>query len=304
MQSGVDENAPIVLDMEDKITAIVEEDTTEARFKLTMRTLKSLIGEYSNYASAYHNKCPQTQETKDKYSKYIDVISVTVGKAIDSVKCGVIFHMPRHIAKYGRPLPYFMKYRKEYYMRQKLSRAPSNMNRLCWELENWHKTLRWKSTARNFDYTIMLDNSVNVDSDIAEQIEQLFLEFYKEKKELADDQRRVRAYKDETIRAAMSKYDAQHFVIDWSYYFERYKIACAGICQNQIMLANIVVKLCYEKYPKKSSQFMWVVAEDAILNNIRQLPKIKLPIIDNGGNYEYLGRKYSIVEVDGDELID
>lgn len=83
MRSAVDRNAPIVLDMEDKVAAVAEDDTVEARYGLILRTLKSLIGEYSNYASAYHNKCPKTIEQKQKYEKYIDIISVITGKSID-----------------------------------------------------------------------------------------------------------------------------------------------------------------------------------------------------------------------------
>lgn len=83
MMSGVDRNAPIVLDIDDKVAAAAELDTTENRYKITLRTMKSLIGEYSNYASAYHNKCPKTAEQKQKYGKYIDIISVITGKSID-----------------------------------------------------------------------------------------------------------------------------------------------------------------------------------------------------------------------------
>ena len=83
MMSGVDRSAPIVLDIDDKVAAAAELDTTENRYKITLRTMKSLIGEYSNYASAYHNKCPKTAEQKQKYEKYIDIISVITGKSID-----------------------------------------------------------------------------------------------------------------------------------------------------------------------------------------------------------------------------
>jgi hypothetical protein len=84
MKGGVDKAAPIVLDIEDKISALAEDDTLENRLANTLRTMKSMIGEYSNYASAYHNKCPKTIEQKRKYEKYIDVISVITGKSIDN----------------------------------------------------------------------------------------------------------------------------------------------------------------------------------------------------------------------------
>ena len=76
MLNAVDRNLPIVLDIEDKVSALAEDGTTDARYRLVMPTLKSLIGAYSNYASAYHNKSPRTKEQKKKNEKYVDIISV------------------------------------------------------------------------------------------------------------------------------------------------------------------------------------------------------------------------------------
>ena len=47
MMKGVDRNAPVVLDMEDKITALAEEDNMDKRVALILRTINSLIGETS-----------------------------------------------------------------------------------------------------------------------------------------------------------------------------------------------------------------------------------------------------------------
>lgn len=85
MQEGVHRDIPIVIDVEDKAAAMVEPDTVEGRVALTMRTMKSLIGEYSNYSSAYHNKCPRSDEQKQLYEKYVDQISILTGKAIDRI---------------------------------------------------------------------------------------------------------------------------------------------------------------------------------------------------------------------------
>lgn len=82
MMEGVDREAPIVLDMEDKITALAEPDTQESRLALVLRTINSLIGEISNAASGYHNKAPRDPETKKKYSEYVDLLSILNGKAM------------------------------------------------------------------------------------------------------------------------------------------------------------------------------------------------------------------------------
>ena len=301
MQEGVHRDIPIVIDVEDKAAAMVEPDTVEGRVALTMRTMKSLIGEYSNYSSAYHNKCPRSDEQKQLYEKYVDQISVLTGKAIDQAKTGIFYKMPPHIAKMGRPLPYFMKYRKEYYANQKLSMAPSNMNRLCIEMEKWHKKLRW-GRAPQFDYTVMLDEQVSVQVDVYEQLREVFLAYNKEMAILQAEQRRVRAYQDEDIRAQVTKFDAQYYTVNWDYYYELYRQKCHEICPDEKMLANAAVLLQYRDYPNVDSKFMWVVAEQGLLDNIKPAEKRLLPKRDPDGSELYLGRRYSMVEVPYNEI--
>lgn len=84
MLKGVDKNAIPVIDVDDKITTEPEEFNSENRLKVILRTMKNLIGEYSNYATAYRNRCAKTEDQKRKYEKYIDIISVLTGKSINS----------------------------------------------------------------------------------------------------------------------------------------------------------------------------------------------------------------------------
>lgn len=81
--SGVDRNAPVVIDVEDKVTSIDEENTIENQFNMLLRTLHNTIGETSNYSTVYHNKMPQTEKQKKKYESYIDLLSIINGKAIN-----------------------------------------------------------------------------------------------------------------------------------------------------------------------------------------------------------------------------
>lgn len=86
--AGAHRDAIPVIDVDDKITTEPEEFTMENRLKVTLRTMKNLIGEYSNYATAYLNRCPGSDEQKEKYRTYVDIISVLTGKSIKSVACG------------------------------------------------------------------------------------------------------------------------------------------------------------------------------------------------------------------------
>ena len=299
LKSGVNRDIPVVIDIDDKITVKKEHITKENQLKLILRTMNSLIGETSNCATGYHNKMPKTVEQKQKYESYIDLLSVINGKAIDYAKTGVLFSIPRNIAKYSKPLPYFMKYADDYYSRQsKFSRANSNLNRLCFEIEKWDKSIRYKRTYKDFDYKIMIDNSITYDSNIFDQIELIYLDFCKEMNDLGKLQAKLRnynSYRDE-FEGYITYKDAKNIVIDWKYYYKQYKNKCIDICDNQSLLANIAVTLCYKKYPSKNKKFMWIVAEEGILNNIKQVP-IKLPVRADDGKYEYLGKKYNIKEI-------
>ena len=323
MMKGVNRNEAITIDVEDKATVLSEEDNYQNKLNVIMRGMHSLIGETSNCATAYHNKSPRTDEQREKYNKYISLLSIINGKVIDSAKTGVIFNIPRNIAKYGKPLPYFMKYASEYYKSlYKFSKSSSNMNRLCWKLEKWDKTIRWKRKYKEFDYSIMLsknieifeeDKIVSVGSSIitldeynkyVSAIEDLYLEFGREMSKLSLYQKEVRMYKEEDeewLRQYISKKSARYFTINWQHYYDTYKNKCKEICPYSEIISDTAVKLCYEKYPKRKKNFLWKVAGDEVLKNIKQVD-VELPIRDDNGRETYLGKNYSLVLIDSEEL--
>lgn len=288
MMNGIDRNASITIDIDDKITVESEPDTKENKLKIILRSMNSLIGETSNCATTYHNKTPKSEDQKKIYESYIDLLSVINGKSIDFCKTGVIFSIPRNIALYAKPLPYFMKYASEYYGKQKkFSMSYSNMNRLCWEIEKWESKIRFNHKYADFDYTIMLNDSIPHNEDNFNLIEAVYLNFCKEMRQLKIDEKEI----------CLTN---QNFRINWLYYYNLYKKKCLAICESVSELANIAVCLCYEKYPKKSKKFIWQVAGDGIVQNLVQAD-IQLPIENMDGEYEYLGRKYSLVKVKMEE---
>jgi len=94
----------------------------------------------------------------------------------------------------------------------------------------------------------------------------------------------------------LTKQEVLNTKINWNYYFDLYKEKANNICSNQKELANLSVKLCYEKYPKKNKKFIWIIASQGIIDNLIQV-NIKLPIEDKDGEYEYLGNNYKLQEV-------
>ena len=82
MMEGVDRNAAITMDVEDKITALSEPWDMEHRTECILRGLRSQIGEISNMASAYHNKCPKTDEARKRYENYTCLLSTINGRLL------------------------------------------------------------------------------------------------------------------------------------------------------------------------------------------------------------------------------
>ena len=288
-----------MIDIEDKITALEEEVNIDNNIDCTIRAMTSLVGESSNCATCYHNKSPQTQEQKDKYLGYINILTIVNGKAIDYAKTGVIFNIPRHIAKYSKPLPYFMKYAGEYYKTlKKLNKSQSNMNRLCWDIEKWHRKIRFKRNYKDFNYQIMIDDNIPFDEEKFNQLEKLYIEFNKEMCDLGMQSALSKNYEEykNNFGDNLSKEEVMNTKINWNYYYELYKEKANKISKNPKELANLAVKLCYFKYPKRNKKFIWIVAAHGVLENLQQV-KIKLPVKDASGEYEYLGNKYKLQEV-------
>jgi len=127
----------------------------------------------------------------------------------------------------------------------------------------------------------------------------LYIEYIKEMKELGKQVALSKNYEEykNHFGEGLSKEVIINTKINWKYYYNQYKLRAKDICPNQKELANLVVELCYGKYPKKNKKFIWIVASQGVINNLKQSP-LSLPIEDKNGEYEYLGRLYSLREVD------
>lgn len=302
--NSIDPNMIIVMDIDNKVSAMQEEITHENIVKNTIMSFTSMVGEFSNYATCYHNKMPKTDEQKKSYQDKIDLLSVLTGKSIDYAKTGVLWFAPKSITKYAKPFPYFMRYVSQYYARQKrLSHAPSNLNLLAKDLEKWERKLMSKLKDDDFDYSIMMDKTLEFNYEKYNKIQELYKEYLSEFKELKKQQRMK--YNSPEYYNYFSGYnveDIKYTEIDWNNFFEKYKKMAKKICNNQKELANYVVELCYNPKNKNNDKsFAWVVAEDGILENIQPV-EIKLPKYDPNGEYEYLGKRYTLVSyLYGDE---
>lgn len=301
MMSGISKDISIVMDVEDKCTALATPDTLENKVDCIIRGLKSLIGEISNMATSYHNKVPKNEYYQKLFDDNVALLSVCNGKAIDYSKTGVLYPIPRNVvslAKGKYSVPYFMKYAGPYYARiHDLSKAHSNMNLLCMNLERWERGVRWHKDMNSFDWHIMYDEEIGYDQEVFNEIEKLFLEFNKERKQALEFEKKCKNWKlyHKEIESKISKEDAKTYETNWQAIYNVYRNKCKIVCPDVRELANILVILCYEKYPNKFKKFLWHMAGAGVVENIKPV-EVQLPIRDPDGEYEYLGQRYSLAD--------
>lgn len=216
-------------------------------------------------------------------------------------KTGVLYSMPRVISKWGRPLPYFMRYRSPYYARMELSKAPNNMNKLCRELEKWERELKWRRKER-FDYSVMYNDDIAYTQEQFDAIAKIFKDFCKESNDLQKYQTRVRRYSDKEIRQQFTKYEATTFIADWDELYQKYKKLCADVCSDQQVVANIATKLVHKVYKGRGRKFPWIVAPDGVVANVKPQKGIMVPCRDDEGTLSYLGRRYTMVPMNSEDL--
>ena len=177
-----------------------------------------------------------------------------------------------------------------------------NNSGLCKDVEIWEKkSIKYKKKYKTFDYTVMIDENVPMDKEIFAKVEKIYLDFCREINDaskfntMCKDYDKYRDY----FRQNYPEYSKEffsEFEINWQVYYNKYKKLCKAACPDKQMLANIAVLLCYEKYPSKNKKFIWKVANEGVLLNIKRC-NINLPMRDDDGPLEYLGKRYSMMEV-------
>lgn len=176
------------------------------------------------------------------------------------------------------------------------------MNRLCYALEKWDRSNRWERQSIDFDYSIMIDTNYTYSEDMYDRIKEVYLRYCAEVSDLSKFQSMCKSYDkyEDELADQITREQAKWFEIDWGVYYNKYRSECRAICPNQCVLANITVKMCYEEFPKKDKKFMWIVADNGIVQNIKQVEH-KLPKrnYDRCGDL-YMGKYYIWQDYKGD----
>lgn len=297
---GIHKDLPLVIDIEDKITAIEKPYTKENIIETIMSSMDSRIGEISNHATSYHNKKAKTSKTQQKYEDYTCLLSVINGKEIDKAKTGVRWNVPRYISKYSRPFPYFLKYK--YDKLKQFNHSKSNLNVACWDVEKWWTELKRKKV--NIDTShCMMDDDIPFDEHKYYEVEKIFKEFKREYSDMKLQEsiaNNYELYKD--FWEGVNKNEIKLTKLDWGSLYNKYKKKLENIVPNQSELANLVIEIVYNKYKGTYYKFAWNVAEEGILTNLRKnrIEPLMIPVETNDPNdTEYLGKYYKLQEYKG-----
>lgn len=176
------------------------------------------------------------------------------------------------------------KFIKCYYDRMPLGMGKCTINKICWRIEEKFDNLVYSSNE-NFDYSIMKSNVTYSDA-VYKKIKKIYETYRKEISSYMQYAKSERLKSDER--------QIQKYILK-----EQFKEKCLLECPNEDELCNIVLDLCYSK-SKYSKQFAWDICGEVFIQNLlrRKNYKISYPTLDDNGNIEYLGMKFSMKETE------
>jgi hypothetical protein len=195
-----------------------------------------------------------------------------------------------------------MKYAGTYYSGLKLfSKAQSNLNQLCWNIEKWEKQFKFKNNTKNSGQTsdLLIDESVEWNEYRFEQIKQLYREFNQEMAE-AKKQQAMSKLDYDGFFSDLTKAEIINTDINWGAIYEKYIIKAQRIISNPKELANYGVEICYFLYPKRSNLFVWIICEEGMFLNLERNREQNLQLpqrTEDQKETEYLGRYYKLINL-------
>ena len=169
------------------------------------------------------------------------------------------------------------KFLKYYYLKIPVSTEKSTMNRICWALEEEYKDLKFTVKKDNFDISL-LKSGIKYKKSMYEEIEGVYADYKKAVKQYVSTN---------NISDKDEKREKRKVFV------ERFKEDVFKICNNEKMVCDILVDMCYSQSNK---QFVWDISGDIIVENLLEKNNynITYPIEDINGETEWNGNKYKL----------
>jgi hypothetical protein len=173
------------------------------------------------------------------------------------------------------------KFLKYYDIKMPVCTYPSIMNKICWHIEKEFENI-YQYDNLKFDYTI-LKSDTEYDNNTYNKIKNLYYSYKEELKQFSRKAKKERIV-DEDKNQAMSSLK------------EYFKEVAFSICNDEDILCNIVLDLCYTNNDTK--QFAWDISGEQIIKNLLSKNNniISYPTLDVNGDIRYGGFKFSMWE--------
>lgn len=255
---------------------INEED--EEEIKIKKEFFNSILIEKKPYFFKYLYK-----DSKTAYSKFIKQ-----EEAYRKIKGINIYSINRDN----------MTKEQEYYIksmdfRNPLIDTPCEMNKICKYIESIDFEIKHSyKENEDFDYSIYMSSSVDKDSKLYQDLKQKVKRYFKT---LRDDismgeYNSSCKYLPEEEQTIMNKYD-------------KFKDEVTMVCSNTKILVDNLIEIFYSDCKSVDKGVLWNVFGKQIFSNLysKSNKKIKIPKINDFGEYSYLFDKFDIVEVSLDD---
>lgn len=309
ISSKIEKN--IVLDIDDKATALPKPYTKENIVEYEVMTRDSRIGEITNAATSIENRYTTKKDIQDLYSDYASLLRIFQGKEIDFLKTGFRWHMGKALQNQLKQLPYFLLWhypdKRNTYERLKTSNkraeceedklvlnayhSPSPMNELCDYICSWEKKhILWNREKELLADTrhLILRSGADVSDKEALRIVRRTINAY------ADEIRRHLSLQEDPKNAAHSF--CKEEIVE---HFRQQLSKSLGFEEEAI--ANYVIHVSYSSL-SISKAFAWAGYGDYIIMNLKRNTKsVQTASITEvpgktDNSYEYLGKYYQFTE--------
>lgn len=305
---------PIIIDIEDKATAVPKKYNKENLIEYEVMTRDSRIGEITNCATSIENKYTTNEEIKELYSNYSSLLRIYQGKEIDFLKTGTRWQMSNGLRKHLKQLPYFLLFNypqklktyntlkeknkstenKEDKIRLNAYHSPSPMNELCDYICTWEKkNIMWDNDLKNLIDTrvLIINNDLELnDKRVYNVVRRYVNDYAKEIKKHLEE------HKDNVSKTLDSDDDSYYFAMDLiSDKFKENLLKELNL--DEELVANYVIKVSYNNF-SISKAFVWSAFADYIIKNLKNNsnPKRNVSIVESlykeNSTYEYLGKNY------------
>ena len=169
--------------------------------------------------------------------------------------------------------------------------SPGVINRICWKIEDEFRTTDVLPDA-DFDYHLLTSNATYTKAEFS-AVEELYYDYI----------HTVRNIKKQYAQKQNDVAD-NDMVSDLYVLKEAWREKCLSICNNEKVLTNILLEICYNS--SNSKAIVWDICGEQIVMNLLEKNGgvFKFPMRDASGDVEFDGEKFAVSEVRYNEECD